>query len=149
MSELEQDFWISARHWQPEVVAPRVYAPPKEKICLDFYPVRPGKGAAQWEDWHCSRSVLVVYLADYEALLLPYFAEIFPVQDPISGQWQARFDQCFDNWLGRADWERWMALVERDLDERPAAEQDFYQVVLTWLRATLAETDVIVVEGNL
>lgn len=149
MSELAQSFWVSDRHWQPEVVAPRVYAPPKEKICLDFFPVRLGIGDVQWADWHCSRSVLVVYLADYERLLLPYFAEIFPVQDPLSGQWQARFDQCFDNWLGRADLLRWMALVERDLAERPAAEQDFYQVVLTWLQTVLAETDVIVVEGNL
>lgn len=44
MREKEQGFWISARHWQPEAVVPRVYAPAKEKICLDFFPLQSGYG---------------------------------------------------------------------------------------------------------
>lgn len=79
------------------VLSPRLYAAPKEKIFLQFLPLRPIDGEPKWEDWNCYRSTLRLYLDDFQKLLIPYFDLLFPLSDPITGEKQNSFDPCFDN----------------------------------------------------
>lgn len=143
-------FFLNGQTEAPLEIVPRLYAQAAEKICLTFSPLHPMAGDnPQWADWHSYRSVMVVYLSDYRALLLPYITRLFPLQDPINGAWQETFDECFDNWLDRAHWQQFFALIKPDILNKPNAEQAFYQQVIQWLTSALHYTDIIVVEGNI
>lgn len=127
----------------------RLFAPCKSKICIQFYPVNPNTTNPTWEDWHDCPTVLRVYIEDAEPLLLPYFRNIFPCTDPYTKEVQPAFDFCWDNWIGKADWQPLMTQMQNDLPNQPRSYRDFYAYFLLWLSKALQYTDVIVVEGNL
>lgn len=131
------------------VISPRLYAPLKEKICLQFLPLKPVECDPKWEDWHCYRSVLRLYWEDCQKLLMPYFDRLFPLDDPITGKSQDHFDPCFDNWIGEQAWRQWLAFIKEDLPQKTPQEQEVYQEILEWVEQVLKHTGVIVVEGNL
>ena len=129
----------------------RLYAPENEKILLDFQPLRKS-AAPDWnpmpEDWSCYREPLRIYQQDY-ALLLPYFARIYPTADAFDGTPEPAFDPCFFNWIGKPDWVRMMQLIEKGMQAHPESEQAFFCAFLDWLHEALQDTDIIVVTGNL
>lgn len=130
-------------------IEPRVYATQGEKICLEFLPLNPKATDYKWEDWHCYRSILTIFREDYERLLIPYFIKIFPTLDPTNGKIQDFMDVCFDNWIGKEAWIKWLFLIQEDVQQKSNQEQGFYQEVCTWIMTVLTQTDVIVVDGNL
>lgn len=83
------------------------------------------------------------------AHLIPILEQIFPVMDPTNGDVQEEFDSCFSNWIGKADWERWILLVRENLTNLTSEEAEFLRSILGWLETALNYTDVIVVESNL
>lgn len=129
-------------------IAPRLYAPQNEIVCLKFFPLCRKNVNPQWEDWHCYRSVLTILKEDYRRLLLPYFNEVFPVKDPISGELQVGLNICFDNWIPKDTWSMWLSLIQGELQQKTALEHAFYQELLAWVETALTFTDVIIVEGN-
>lgn len=131
------------------VISPRLYANQKEKICITFLPLKRTDNALQWEDWHCYHSILRIYWEDYQKLVSVYFDRIFPLKDPVSKEVQEEFDPCFDNWIGKTDFEQWMAYIKEDVPQKNKQEQEFLKQVLNWVMCALEHTDVIVVEGNL
>lgn len=131
-------------------LTPRLYTQSGEKIHLTFLPLRPDCGnAPQWEDWNCYRSILTIGWPDCERLLIPSLKQIFPVKDLTNGEIQEEFDLCFDNWIGKEDWERWMHLVQDSLSSLPEKESAFLLSVLEWIETALTHTSVIIVESNL
>ena len=129
----------------------RLHAPENEKILLDFQPLRKS-AVPEWnpmpEDWSCYREPLRVYQQDY-ALLLPYFARIYPTADAFDGTPEPAFDPCFSNWIGRKDWEIILQAIDAEMPLHSAQEQTFFRSFSDWLRAALQDTDIIVVTGNL
>ena len=131
-------------------LSPQLYTTKDEKIHLDFLPLRPGcKEDPQWEDWNCYRSILTIGWPDCEQLLIPTLKQIFPVKDPTNGEVQEEFDLCFDNWIGKEDWERWILLVQDCLPSLSEKESAFLFSVLEWIETALTYTTVMVVESNL
>lgn len=131
-------------------LTPRLYTQSGEKIHLAFLPLRPDCGNdPQWEDWNCYRSILTIGWPGCEQLLIPTLKQIFPVKDPTNGEVQEEFDLCFDNWIGKEDWERWMLLVRDSLPDMTAEESDFLRSILEWAEMALTQTSVMVVESNL
>ena len=131
-------------------LTPRLYTQRGEKIHLTFLPLRPDCGNdPQWEDWNCYRSILTIGWPDWERLLVPTFEKLFPIKDPTNGEVQEEFDSCFDNWIGKEDWERWILLVRGSLPSMTAEESAFLRSILEWIETALTHTGVIVVEGNL
>ena len=131
-------------------LSPQLYTTKDEKIHLDFLPLRPGcKEDPQWEDWNCYHSILSIGWPDCQLLLIPILEQIFPVMDPTNGDEQEEFDSCFSNWIGKADWERWILLVRENLTNLTSEEAEFLRSILGWLETALNYTDVIVVESNL
>lgn len=131
-------------------LTPNLYTQSGEKIHLAFLPLRPDYGnAPQWEDWNCYRSILTIGWPDCEQLLIPTLKQIFPVKDPTNGEVQEEFDICFDNWIGKEDWERWIVLVRGNLSSMSTEESIFLRSILEWIETALTYTSVIVVEGNL
>ena len=129
---------------------PRLHAQMGEKIHLTFLPLRPDCGnTTQWEDWNCYRSILTIGWPDCERLLIPTPKQIFPVKDPTNGEVQEEFDSCFDNWIGKEDWEHWMRHVRDSLPNMTAEESAFLHSILEWVEAVLNHTSVMVVESNL
>ena len=129
---------------------PRLYTQIGEKIHLTFLPLRPDCGKdPQWEDWNCYRSILTIGWPDCEQLLFPTLKQIFPVKDPTNGEVQEEFDLCFDNWIGKEDWERWILLVRDCLPSLSEKESAFLFSVLEWIETALTYTTVMVVESNL
>lgn len=130
----------------------RLYAPKNEKIYWNFQPLRicekPGWNPV-WDDWYCYAKPLRIYQQDY-ALLLDYFNQIYPVKDIFHGKNQYHFDVCSDNWIGKDDWNKIIAEIERDLENNISDDQkSFFVEFVKWLREALDNTTVIVVEGNL
>lgn len=129
----------------------RLYAPTSEKICLTFNPLKmsqiPGWNP-QWEEWHCYRNPLVIYLQDYEKLLMPYFERLYPTKDAFSGEVETYFDVCFDNWLGQKDWTKFISEIEGEFYIFSEEEKTFYKELINWIYTALAYTSIIVVEGN-
>ena len=80
---------------------------------------------------------------------IPTLKQIFPVKDPTNGEVQEEFDLCFDKWIGKEDWERWMLLVRDSLPDMTAEESDFLRSLLEWAEMALTKTSVMVVESNL
>lgn len=131
-------------------LTPRLYAQRGERIHLTFLPLRPDCGNdPQWEDWNCYRSILTIGWPDCEQLLIPTLKQIFPVKDPTNGEVQEEFDLCFDNWIGKEDWERWILLVRDCLPSLSEKESAFLFSVLEWIETALTYTTVMVVESNL
>ena len=131
-------------------LSPQLYTTKDEKIHLDFLPLRPGcKEDPQWEDWNCYHSILSIGWPGCQLLLIPILEQIFPVMDPTNGDVQEEFDSCFSNWIGKADWERWILLVRENLTNLTSEEAEFLRSILGWLETALNYTDVIVVESNL
>ena len=131
-------------------LTPNLYTQSGEKIHLAFLPLRPDYGNdPQWEDWNCYRSILTIGWPDCEQLLIPTLKQIFPVKDPTNGEVQEEFDICFDNWIGKEDWERWIVLVRGNLSSMSTEESIFLRSILEWIETALTYTSVIVVEGNL
>ncbi len=62
---------------------------------------------------------------------------------------QEKFDSCFDNWIGKEDWERWILLVRDSLPSMTAEEANFLRSILEWIEMALTHTAVMVVESNL
>mgnify|MGYP001187502038 FL=1 len=100
-------------------------------------------------DWDCYRSILTIGWPDCEQLLIPTLKQIFPVKDPTNGEVQEEFDLCFDNWIGKEDWERWILLVRDCLPSLSEKESAFLFSVLEWIETALTYTTVMVVESNL
>lgn len=131
-------------------LTPRLYTQSGEKIHMAFLPLRPDCGNdPQWEDWNCYRSILTIGWPDCEQLLIPTLKQIFPVKDPTNGEVQEEFDLCFDNWIGKEDWERWILLVRDCLPSLSEKESAFLFSVLEWIEIALTYTTVMVVESNL
>ena len=121
----------------------RLYAPQKEKIFLDFLPLKESDEEnwnPSWEEWHCYYKRLRIYQQDYN-LLLGYFKKIYPTKDA--------FDVCFDNWIGKDDWKIIIDEIQRDIDNHSENEKEFFLKFLEWLNEALEYTNIIVVEGNL
>ncbi|MCI8653355.1 MAG: BdrN protein [Angelakisella sp.] len=130
----------------------KLYSPPEERVRLVFQPLRPSHSPEQdprWEDWHSYLLPLKVGFRDYQVMLQEYFLVMYPTKDAISGTPETVFDPCSPNWLGRADWEKLMELLKRDLGRVTRKRRRFYDTFLRWLEGALQHTDIIVVEGNL
>lgn len=131
-------------------LTPRLYTQSGEKIHLAFLPLRPDcENTLQWEDWNCYRSILTIGWPDCEQLLIPTLKQVFPVKDPTNGEVQEEFDSCFDNWIGKEDWERWILLVRDSLPSMTAEEANFLRSILEWIEMALTHTTVVIVESNL
>lgn len=148
-----RDFWLPDSCVDAQqVIELRRYAEPSEKICLTFNPLKmsgkPDWNPA-WEEWHCCREPLRIYLTDYEKLLQKYFDMVYPTKDAFDGTEEKTFDLCFDNWLGKEDWQVIVSAIEEVLDKQPADTAEFYSAFLKWIKNALEHTEIIVVEGNL
>lgn len=129
----------------------RLYAPQKEKIFLDFLPLKESDKPdwnPMWEEWHCYHKRLRIYQQDYD-LLLGYFKKIYPTKDAFDGTPQLAFDVCFDNWIGKDDWNIIIHAIQQDIDNHSKIEKQFLLQFLEWLNEALTYTNIIVVEGNL
>lgn len=131
------------------VISPRLYADKKEKICITFLSVKLTDRSLEWEDWNCYRSILQIYWEDFQKLVSIYFDRIFPLKDPVSGEIQEAFDPCFDNWIGKVEFEQWIKYIEEDLPQKRQQEQKFLKQIIEWVTCALEHTDVIMIEGNL
>ena len=129
----------------------RLYAPKKERILLDFNPLKMSEEHEfdpMYEEWHCYKNPLRIYSQDYE-MLVGYFSAIYPTKDALNGTPEYAFDFCFDNWIGRENWKIIINEIEKDLDNHSEDEKNFLLSFLKWLKEALKYTDIIVVEGNL
>ena len=105
-----------------------------------------------WEDAPEGEPPLILYEVDTEneRLLIPTLGQIFPVKVPPSMEMCMRnLNFCFDNWIGKEDWERWMRLVRGSLTGMTAEESAFLLSILGWIETALTHTSVMVVESNL
>lgn len=84
-----------------------------------------------------------------ERLLIPALRQLFPVKDPTNGEVQEEFDLCFDSWIGKEDWERWILLVRDSLLSMTAEEAAFLRSILEWMETALTHTSAMIVESNL
>ena len=143
--------WLDINGSQKQAyVTLRMSAPESEVIWLDFQPLKmsckPGWDP-MWEEWHCYYTPLRIYKQDYK-ILLDYFGKIYPIHDAFSGTLDLAFDVCFSNWIGKSDWLRIIEEIERDLVRVDDRKRVFLTDFLAWLQNALADTSVIVVEGN-
>jgi hypothetical protein len=83
----------------------RCYSKIDEKILLDFSTCKNIGENISWKEWH-NRKPLTVYYTGYTQLLLEYICEIYPIKDPTNSETMQSFDVCFDNWIGKDDWEK-------------------------------------------
>jgi len=128
----------------------RLHASDKERILLDFQPLKES-AEPDWnpmpEEWSCYYAPLRIYKQDY-ALLLPYFARIYPTVDAFDGTPELSFDVCFSNWIGKRDWKTVMHAIRQDISAYTEHEQLFFGAFLKWLEEALEHTNIIVVIGN-
>lgn len=144
--------WLKPSEYRKqEYITLRLYAPPREKIKLDFNPLKlsnePNWNPA-WEEWHCYHTPLCIYKQDYE-LLIDYFNRIYPIRDAFDGTLESFFDVTNDNWIGKDDWFRVISGMEQDLDSISDDKKTFFTDFLEWVKEALNYTSIIVVEGNL
>lgn len=142
------NFFVYNSGEKEEPVILRLYSKANERIRLMFCPLKMMDRDPEWEDWNSYKFPLEIYITDYDKLLIPYFNRLFPVSDPISAENQEYFDVCFDNWIGRSDWIRFMDMIKNDLEQKSEDEKTFYMKLSDWIDTALEETDVIVVVGN-
>lgn len=120
----------------------------EEKVLLNFEPCSSADPAMPWSAWHSYPQPISVYQTDYQKYLLPYLQMLFPMNDPISGERQEKFEVCYDNWIPGAKWRRLMGEIRDRLYLNSEEEREFYTTFLDWLERALTDTDIIVVEGN-
>ena len=145
------EVWCLQDERQKSPIEYRLYAPKSEKICLTFNPLKMSQKTdwnPQWEEWHCYRNPLVIYRQDYEKLLLSYFERLYPTKDAFSGETEPHFDVCFDNWVGKEDWEKFISGIEGEFNTFAEEEKTFYEELINWIKMALEYTSIIVVEGN-
>ncbi len=134
-----------------EYIVLRLYSPEDEKILLDFHPLKESS-EINWnpmpEEWHCYHKPLRIYRQDYK-LLLDYFNKIYPTKDAFDGTPEPVFDLCFDNWIGKEDWNIIIQAIKKDIANHQEKEKMFLQSFVQWLEEALEYTNIIVVEGNL
>ena len=111
----------------------------KEKIFLRFQPLRMTGSDPQWEDWNCYDNLLLVYQTDYNWLLMPYFEQLFPIADPINKNIQDRMNVCFDNWIGKEDWQRFFCFIKNDMQTMSEEVKNFYCELISWIEIALKE----------
>lgn len=144
--------WLNQNGYEgQEYVELRLNAPKGEKIFLEFNPLKISDTPdwnPMWEEWHCYSSPLRIYKQDYE-LLVDYFNKIYPIKDAFDGTLEQAFDVCFDNWIGKSDWQRIILEIEQDLNRIFDGKKLFFMDFLEWLKEALKHASVIVVEGNL
>lgn len=129
----------------------RLYADDKEKIELEFKPVRiPDNGDIRWEDWNCYDSVCV-YRSDYEKLLSSFIESLFPVEDPDPYGWgiQETMDYTSMNFMGRDDWAKMTDLIISAGESSEEQEKEFYRTLAHHLRDAMKMSDYFCIEGNL
>lgn len=144
--------WLNPNGYEgQEYVELRLNAPKGEKIFLEFNPLKISDTPdwnPMWEEWHCYSSPLRIYKQDYE-LLVDYFNKIYPIKDAFDGTLEQAFDVCFDNWIGKSDWQRIILEIEQDLNRIFDGKKLFFMDFLERLKEALRHASVIVVEGNL
>lgn len=87
MRTREWEFISEDRSVKHKVKDILLYSDEREKIVLEFKPVRfPEDGNIMWEDWNNYDSIQV-FKTDYERLLLNPIRSIFPVNDPDPNGW--------------------------------------------------------------
>lgn len=64
---------------KPDYKINRLYSDKKEKIYLMFLPLFITGKDPMWEDWNCYKYPMMIYMTDYERLIVPYFDKIFPL----------------------------------------------------------------------
>ena len=130
----------------------RCYSKVEEKICLKFFPCKNVGENITWEKRH-EKKELTIFLTDYSQLLLEYICGIYPIKDPTNNETLESFDECFDNWIGKNDWERIIEKIKTKINEnnnRPEKmEKEFYENFIEWIEKELEWSDIIVVDGNL
>ena len=129
----------------------RLYAPKKEKILLDFLPLKISDELdwnPVWEEWHCYAKPLRIFQQDYQ-LLLGYFNKVYPTKDAFDGTNEPFFDVCSHNWIGKDDWFHIIFEIEQELENMSDDKKHFFMDFLEWLKEALNYTSIIVVEGNL
>lgn len=116
----------------------RCFSQPDEKIKLTFYPCSYDMGPGD----HCDTCMdtLTVFKTDYTQLLLPYLKSVLP-----------EFDVCWDNRLGREQWNHVIQAMEQDMGKIQFDDTvfDFYTRFAGWITAALELAEGIAVEGNL
>lgn len=129
----------------------RLYSPEDEPVLLDFYPLRESD-EPDWnpmpEDWMYYSEPLEIYKQDYTRLLLKYLAVIYPTKDAFDGTPAPEFDVCFDNWIGKDDWNRILDEIGNHSDEHDPKEKVFLNAFTGWIKEALKHTNIIVVLGN-
>ena len=124
------------------------YGNSKEKIRLDFLPYKNTGDNKQWDKWHPD-DYLRIYASDY-VKLLPYIEKIFPLVDPVNGEIQDYFDECYDNWISVNDWREIVASIKKDITNiENGVEILFFNKFISWIEKQMTWADIIVVEGNL
>ncbi len=99
-------------------------------------------------EWHCYHKPLRIYRQDYE-LLLDYFNKIYPTKDAFDGTPEPAFDLCFDNWIGKEDWNIIIHAIKKNIGNHEEKEEMFLWSFVQWLEEALEYTNIIVVEENL
>lgn len=128
----------------------RLRAPRKEKIFLDFEPLKITRGAdgeAVFEEY-CYPMPLRIFRQDYE-LLTGYINMIYPTRDAVDGRGVTSLDLCFYNRIGKGDWLKIISCIKYDINGFPEGEKEFFRKIIRWLEEALEVTDIIEVEGNL
>ena len=83
----------------------RCYSDVKEQICWTLHPCKNFGENITWEQWHTKAS-LYIFKTDYEKLLWKCVTGVYPLKDPTNNEIVETFDPCFDNWIGKNDWNR-------------------------------------------
>lgn len=130
----------------------RCFSDIKEKICWTLHPCTNYGEDITWEQWH-TKMPLYIFQTDYEKLLLEFITEIYPIKDPANNKIIETFDPCFDNWIGKSDWNKILIEIKRKLQKnnnRPSKlEKEFYNNFIEWVEKELEWADIIVIDSNL
>ena len=130
----------------------RCYSEAKEGICWTFHPFKSPVENYIRTDLN-KTPMLIVFRTDYEKLLWDYVTGIYPITDPRTNEIEQSFDPCFDNWIGKEDWnkiiEKIKALLNRNHNRPPRLEKEFYYNFIEWIERELQWADIIVIDSNL
>lgn len=151
MRTREWEFISEDRSVKHKVKDILLYSDEREKIVLEFKPVRfPEDGNIMWEDWNNYDSIQV-FKTDYERLLLNPIRSIFPVNDPDPNGWGMQ--ECFDltsmNFFGKDDWIKLIDVIKITSESVDDCEKEFYDIVVEYLTDIMEVSDYFCIEGNL
>ena len=86
-------------------------------------------------------------------MLKEYVIKIYPIRDPTDNKVVETFDPCFDNWIGKEDWNKIINGIKNKLQgnnkQPPNLEREFYNNFLEWIEKELEWADIIVIDSNL